>query len=148
MVPDGLSLELTRIVPAARDRVIDCFVDPAKLAQWWGPRGFSIPTVDFAPRVGATYEIEMRPAQGGAFHLTGTFREVDLPARLVFSFEWLPADPDDLETVADLSFTPLADATEVVLVQRPFKTEERRILHREGWTESFDKLVRLVSSRA
>ena len=147
MGADGLSLKLTRVVPAARDRVIECFVEAAEFAKWWGPRGFSIPTVDFAPRAGATYAIEMRPAQGDAFHLTGTFRYVELPERLVFSFEWVPADPDDVETVADLSFALVDDSTEVSLVQRPFKTEERLALHREGWTESFDKLTQLVSLR-
>ena len=30
--------------------------------------------------------------------------------------------------------------TEVSLSQGPFKTEERQDLHRDGWTESFDKL--------
>jgi uncharacterized protein YndB with AHSA1/START domain len=87
----------------------------------------------------------MQPPQGDAFQLTGTFREVDVPARLAFSFEWVPADPDDVETVAELSFASRGDATEIQLVQGPFKTEERRALHRDGWTESFDKLVELVS---
>jgi uncharacterized protein YndB with AHSA1/START domain len=144
---DTLTLKLTRLVPADRDRLVECFVDPALFARWWGPRDFSLPTVDFAPRVGATYEIEMRPPQGDAFRLTGTFRDVDLPGRLAFSFVWVPADPDDVETVAELSFTPAGDSTEVILVQRPFKTEERRALHRDGWTESLDKLVQLVSLR-
>lgn len=141
------SLELTRLVPAARERVVECFTDPALLGRWWGPRGFSIPSADFAPRVGASYRIEMRPPEGDAFRLTGTFREVDLPARLVFSFEWVPADPDDVETVAEVSFAALDDATEVRLVQAPFKTAERRALHRDGWTESLDRLVELVTHR-
>ena len=145
MGSDELSLELTRLVPATPERVVERFTDPAQLVKWWGPRGFSIPTVDFAPRVGATYWIAMQPPEGDAFQLTGTFREVDVPARLAFSFQWVPADPDDIETVAELSFAALGDATEVKLVQGPFKTAERCALHRDGWTESFDKLVDLVS---
>jgi uncharacterized protein YndB with AHSA1/START domain len=89
----------------------------------------------------------MQPQEGDAFELTGTFREVNVPARIAFSFEWVPADPDDVETVAELSFTAHGDSTEVKLVQAPFKTAERRALHRDGWTESFDKLVELVSPR-
>jgi uncharacterized protein YndB with AHSA1/START domain len=113
-----------------------------------GPKGFSVATADFAPQVGATYRIEMQPPEGDAFHLTGTFREVALPGRLAFSFAWVPADPDDVETVAELSFTPLDEgATEVKLVHAFFKAAERRALHRDGWTESFDKHVELVSLR-
>jgi hypothetical protein len=33
------------------------------------------------------------------------------------------------------------------LEQGPFKTEARRALHRDGWTDSFDKLERLVPGR-
>jgi hypothetical protein len=31
------------------------------------------------------------------------------------------------------------------LTQGPFKNEARRALHRDGWTDSFDKLEQLLS---
>ena len=89
----------------------------------------------------------MQPPQGDSFDLTGRFRHVDAPSRLAFSFNWKPADPDDLETVADLSLRALGDSTEVVLTQGVFKTDERRALHRQGWAESFEKLGELVVQR-
>jgi uncharacterized protein YndB with AHSA1/START domain len=125
--------------------VFEFFRDATLLAKWWGPRGFSIPRIDFAPRLGATYRIEMQPPDGEAFHLSGTFRKVDAPSRLAFSFQWEPADPDDQETVAELSFEAIDKSTEIVLAQSPFETDERRELHRDGWTESFDKLTQLVA---
>jgi uncharacterized protein YndB with AHSA1/START domain len=79
MPADGLSLELTRLLPAPRARVFEFFTDAALLARWWGPRGFRIPSIDFVPRAGGTYRIEMQPPDGDAFELTGTFREVDIP---------------------------------------------------------------------
>jgi uncharacterized protein YndB with AHSA1/START domain len=145
--PDRLSLEMTREFPARRARVFEFFADAARLTKWWGPSGFSIPSVDFTPRVGATYRIEMQPPEGEAFQLTGTFRELDAPSQLAFSFEWEPADPDDQETVAQLSFQVVDDSTKVHLVQGPFRTDARRALHRDGWTESFDKLGRLVAEQ-
>jgi uncharacterized protein YndB with AHSA1/START domain len=54
-------------------------------------------------------------------------------------------DPDDAENVVDLSFRDLGGSTKVVLIQAPFKTEAHRQLHRDGWTDSFDKLERLIS---
>jgi len=75
--------------------------------------------------------------------LTGTFHRV-VPSHLVISFQWKPADPDDQETLAQLSFTPIDDSTEVRLRQGPFKTQARCALHRDGWTESFDKLAELL----
>ena len=144
MRADGLSLELTRLFGAPRARVFEFFAGAALLAEWWGPRGFSIPSIDFVPRVGGSYRIEMQPPDGDAFELTGTFREVDIPSRLAFTFQWEPADPDDEETVAQLAFEVTDDSTRVQLRQGPFKTEARRALHRDGWTESFDRLAELV----
>jgi uncharacterized protein YndB with AHSA1/START domain len=147
MPADGLSLELTRRLAAPRARVFDFFARADLLAQWWGPRGFSIPSIDFIPRVGATYRIEMRPPDSDAFELTGTFREVDVPRRLAFTFQWEPADPDDEETLAQITFEAIDDSTTVQLRQGPFKTNERHALHRDGWTKSLDKLAELVTQR-
>jgi uncharacterized protein YndB with AHSA1/START domain len=141
------SLELTRLFPAPRARVFEFFASAALLAEWWGPSGFSIPSIDFVPRVGGTYRIEMQPPDGDAFELTGTFRQVDIPSRLAFTFEWEPADPDDRETLAQLAFEMIDDSTRVHLRQGPFKTEARRALHRDGWTESLDKLAELVAEQ-
>jgi uncharacterized protein YndB with AHSA1/START domain len=90
----------------------------------------------------------MQPPEGDAFHLTGTFRDVEPPLRLVFTFVWEDPDPDDVETLVDLSFRDMGGSTEVVLTQGPFRTEARRDLHRDGWSDSFDKLERLVSAAA
>ncbi len=138
---------MTRRLPVHRDSAFRCFADAALLARWWGPKGFTIPVADFTPRVGDAYRIEMQPPGGEAFQLRGTFREVDVPSGLAFSFEWQPPDPDDQETVATLSFHVIDDSTEVHLRQGPFKTEQRRDLHERGWTESFEKLRELVAAQ-
>ena len=124
------------------------FSEPSELAKWWGPQGFTTPSLEFAPRVGRHYRIEMQPPEGDPFYLIGEFREVEPPGRLAFSFVWEDPDPDDVETMVGLSFRDLDGSTEVVLTQGPFKTEARHALHRDGWTDSFDKLERLVSVRA
>jgi uncharacterized protein YndB with AHSA1/START domain len=142
----GLSLELRRVLPAAPSVVFAAFADPAVLAKWWGPEGFTIPALEFDPRVGGSYRIEMQPPDGDAFHLIGEFREVDPPAHLAFTFAWEPPDPDDVETEVGLSFSGKGDSTEVGLTQGAFKTEERLALHRPGWTESFDRLERLIAA--
>ena len=137
-------LEIERVLPASRDVVFASFTDPQELARWWGPEGFTIPSLDFQPRAGERYRIEMQPPEGDSFHLTGEFREVDPPERLAFTFVWQPADPDDAETLVTLSFQDLGNSTVVRLTQGQFKTDERLALHRDGWGDSFDKLERLL----
>jgi uncharacterized protein YndB with AHSA1/START domain len=129
------TLEITRVLPAARPDVFRAFSAADELAKWWGPEGFSVSSLEFIPRVGERYRIEMQPPEG----------DVDPPARLAYTFVWEDPDPDDVETRVELSFRDLGESTEVVLSQGPFKTEPRRELHRNGWTDGFDRLEQLIS---
>jgi hypothetical protein len=57
-----------------------------------------------------------------------------------------PPDPDARETVVTLSFRHVDGSTQVSFRQGVFATEERRALHEQGWTESFERLQELVSA--
>jgi uncharacterized protein YndB with AHSA1/START domain len=135
-------------VAAPPGAVFGAVSEADQVAQWWGPRGFAIPALDFQPRAGASYRIEMQPPDGDSFHVTGEFRVVEPPARLAFTFVWEPADPDDVETLADLSLQDLGESTELGLTQGPFKTEDRLELHHGGWTDSLDKLEQHLTRRS
>jgi uncharacterized protein YndB with AHSA1/START domain len=140
----GRMLEMSRLLPVAPASAFALFTDSHHLAKWWGPHGFGIPSLEFEAQVGRNYRIEMQPPEGDAFWLTGEFRLVDPPTRLAYTFRWEDPDPDDVETLVDLSFTWLDEATTVALTQGSFTTEARLALHREGWTDSFDKLEALL----
>jgi uncharacterized protein YndB with AHSA1/START domain len=139
-------LEMRRVLPAPRPVAFAAFRDPARVAQWWGPEGFTIPSVDFSTLTAEAYRIEMQPPEGDPFFVHGVFRTVHPPERLAFTFTWEPADVDDAETLADLTFEDRGEATEVALWQGDFLTEARLELHRAGWSESFDKLERLLAA--
>jgi uncharacterized protein YndB with AHSA1/START domain len=145
---DALMLEMERVLPASPTVVFAAFSDRNELVKCWGPAGFTVPSLEFEARVGKTYRIEMQPPDGESFWLTGEFREIDPPERMAFTFAWEEPNPDDVETLAALSIRDLGDSTMVVLEQGPFKTEARLALHRNGWTDSFDKLVQLLLAPA
>jgi len=143
----GLTLRLHRELPAPREIVFRACIEPDDLAQWWGPHGFTTPEIDLDLRVGGEYRFGMQPPDGELFHLSGEFQAIEPPARLVYTFRWEEPDPDDRVTVVDLSFRDLGDATDLVLAQSGFATEGRRALHDAGWTDGFDRLQELLSSR-
>lgn len=144
----GLVLRLERILPARREVVYSALAEPAELAKWWGPRGFTAPSVEFDPRVGGSYRIAMQPPDGDPFDLSGEFQEVQPPGRLAYTFRWDPPDPDDRLTTVALSLEDRGDRTEVLLTQGEFATEERRALHEAGWTESFTRLEQVLRAAA
>jgi uncharacterized protein YndB with AHSA1/START domain len=144
----GLVLELKSVLAAPPERIFEALTTPAELAAWWGPEGFTTLQIDLDLRPGGRYRFTMQPPDGDAFHLAGEFLEIDAPSRLVYSFRWEEPDPDDRTTTVTLSLRDLGEATEVSLTQGEFATDARLELHRDGWTDSFGKLARLVRSRS
>lgn len=144
----GLVLELTRVLSAPRERIFRALTEPAELATWWGPDGFTAPEMDVDLRVGGGYRFAMQPPEGNLFHLSGEFLEIHPPSRLAYTFRWEEPDPDDRTTVVTLSLGAVGDATEVSLAQGEFATEARLALHRGGWTDSLEKLRELVEAAA
>lgn len=143
---DELTLRLERLLPAPRPVVFRAHVDPELLGRWWGPAGFSAPSIELDLRPGGRYRIAMQPPEGALFYLSGEFLEVDRPGRLIYTFRWEDPDPDDRETVVTFSLGDRGEATEVSVDQGVFATEGRRALHEQGWSESLDRLRRLMSS--
>jgi uncharacterized protein YndB with AHSA1/START domain len=140
MEAGGLDLQMTRVLPASRARVFEALTEPDQVAKWWGPHGFSAPGVELDVRPGGSYRIAMQPPDGELFHLSGEFREVEPPARLSYTFNWDPPDPDDQETLAAISLEDHNGETQLALTQGPFATEDRRALHDGGWTDAFERL--------
>jgi uncharacterized protein YndB with AHSA1/START domain len=143
---DELTLHLERVLPAPRPLVFRAHAEPDLLAEWWGPAGFSAPSIDADLRVGGGYRIAMQPPDGALFYLSGEFRAVDPPARLAYTFRWEDPDPDDRVTIVTLSLVDRGESTELIVDQGVFATEARRALHDQGWTESLDRLQALISS--
>jgi uncharacterized protein YndB with AHSA1/START domain len=140
----GLTLQLRRVLRAPRSRVFRALTEPEELARWWGPQGFAVPSIHLDLRVGGGYRFGMQPPEGDLFYLAGEFRQIDPPHRLSYTFRWEDPDPDDQETVVTLTLDERGDSTELGLVQGPFRTEGRHSLHDQGWSDSLDKLERLL----
>jgi uncharacterized protein YndB with AHSA1/START domain len=143
---DDLTLHLERVLPAPWALVFRAHTDPDLLAKWWGPSGFSSPSIELDLRVGGRYRIAMQPPDGVLFYLTGEFLDVDAPSRLAYTFRWEDPDPDDRETTVTFSLADVGESTRVTVDQGAFATEGRRALHVQGWSESLDRLQELMST--
>ncbi len=142
---DRLKLHFVRVLDVPREVAFRAQVDPAELAQWWGPRGFTVPSVEIDARVGGCYRITMQPPEGDAFHLSGEFLELEPNACLVYTFRWEEPDPEDRETTVTVILRERGQATELTVDHGGFATEARRAIHLEGWTDTLDRLEAHVS---
>jgi uncharacterized protein YndB with AHSA1/START domain len=78
-------LALTRVLNAPRSLVFKAWTDPEQLAQWWGPTGFTNPLCKLDLRVHGEIRIDMRAPDGTVYPMSGAFREIVEPERLVFT---------------------------------------------------------------
>ena len=139
-------LQLRTGLDAPRELVFRALTDPAALATWWGPAGFTTPELELDLEVGGRYRFGMQPPDGDLFHLTGVFIEIDPPLSLAYSFRWEEPTPDDQDTVVRLTLDATEHGTELSLWQGEFATADRLALHENGWTDSLVKLRRFVGS--
>ena len=143
--PDGFTLTMTRDFSAPPESVFGALVDPDQMAKWFGPDGFTVPMVEFEPRAGSGYRIELQPPEGDVFHISGKVIRADRPTGLEFTFVYDEPSTDDVETRVELSLVEAGGSTQLHLTQGAFKTEDRRALHEKGWSDSLDKLARVVA---
>jgi uncharacterized protein YndB with AHSA1/START domain len=72
-----------RSFAAPRERVFDAFSDPARLARWWGPEGFTSTFHEFDFRPGGRWRFLMRGPDGAEYPNESVFVEVARPERIV-----------------------------------------------------------------
>ncbi len=139
----GLTLRVSRRFAASRERVFAAWTDPASMRQWFAPKGMTIPELEMDVRVGGTYRMAMQGADGDPSVAVGTFREINPPERLVFTWDW-EGDAEFPETLVTVEFHERSDGTEIVLTHEGLPSEESRSGHKDGWAsilERFDEQV-------
>ena len=73
-----------RVLAAPRAVVFAAFADPAQLAQWWGPDGFTNTIREFDLRPGGRWRFTMHAPDGTDYGNECEFAEVVRPERIVF----------------------------------------------------------------
>ena len=149
--PMTREVTITRVFDAPRSLVFKLWTDPKHMAQWWGPKGFTNPVCELDVRPGGAILIHMRGPDGVEYPMTGIFREIVEPKRLVFT-----------AVAEDLQGNPLLEAlTTVTFVEQGGKT--KLTVHAKavglapvapqmlagmeaGWTQSLERLAELVAS--
>lgn len=82
-------LEIRRTFEAPREKVFEAWTLPEALTQWWGPEGYATPSAEVDLRPGGRYRLGMKKLPDGEiFYLSGAYREVRAPEKLVYTWRW------------------------------------------------------------
>ncbi|MEP6692758.1 MAG: SRPBCC domain-containing protein [Gemmatimonadaceae bacterium] len=140
IAPSSTALEVRRTIRAPRQRVFDAWTKPEELKKWHAPGPMTVALADMDLRVGGAYRIHMQAPGGEEHRVVGTYREVDPPRRVVYTWKW-ETGTDDTVSVVSIDFVERGAETEVVLRHDGFSRDEARASHLQGWNAIMDKMV-------
>lgn len=139
-IDTALSLRLTRLIAADREAVFRAWTEPAAMREWFCPEGGTVEEAESELRVGGRYRIAMRMPHGLSV-ATGVYREVDPPARLVFTWCWEAGEgPKEGETIVTIELAEHGEATLLELIHEGFATADASEGHTQGWTSALNRL--------
>ena len=142
------SVRVERTLNASAQAVYEAWTDVEKLKQWWGPRGVTAVAVELDVRPGGAYSITMQPGTGKSFVLSGEYRDVESPRRIVMTWAYRgEAVKDPVESIVTVEFEAQGSATRMVLTQEFLKEPPDMKGRDRGWRSSFDRLDEYLETR-
>jgi uncharacterized protein YndB with AHSA1/START domain len=79
----GREIVNTRILNASPAQVFKAWTDPQRLAQWWGPKGFTNTFEQFDMQPGGTWRFIMHGPNGVNYKNESIFVEIERPGKIV-----------------------------------------------------------------
>lgn len=149
--PSDTEIRMTRLFNAPPELLWDAMTKPEHIRRWWGNLGdgYSVPVCEVDLRVGGRWRfVNKHPGGEAAFH--GVYREIDAPARIVFTeiFEPFP----DAESVVTGEYTDEGGKTRMVATIRYPSKDVRDMVMGTGMATgaglSYDRLDDLATELA
>ena len=135
------ALRLERTYSASPAEVFQAWTNPQQLKRWFSPSDeMEVPVAEIDLREGGTYKIEMRGDE--SFVVSGTYREISDPERLVFTWAWA-TDPDN-ESLVTVELSERDGGTALVLTHEQLADPESRTRHEQGWNGCLDRLASVL----
>jgi uncharacterized protein YndB with AHSA1/START domain len=141
-VTDEYSLTIRREIAAPAETLFDAWLDAQSLASWMRPDGIRETRAETDPRVGGAFRIVMVADESDVMHM-GTYREINRPHRLVFT--WSSPATHFRDSLVTVTFQPSSSGSTVVEIhQVGLPDEEAQISHHKGWSDALGELSHLL----
>jgi uncharacterized protein YndB with AHSA1/START domain len=147
MTSEPVMVRVTRRYSASPERVFDAWLDPEMLGRWmFGPalRDEEVVRIGVDARVGGSFSFLVRRGGVEIDHV-GTYREIDRPRRLVFT--WGIAGESADESVVTIDVVPRDAGCELTLTHAMDpKWKDYADRTQAGWTRMLDVLAPTLES--
>ncbi len=151
---DGLMLTVERTFDAPRESVFKAFTEPDRIAQWWGPRGWSTTNYRMEVQPGGVWHYCMRGPDGMESWGIATYDEIVEPERIVYTDNFSDAEGNISENMPGMRITmefhDLNGKTRLVSRSEFASAEALQSVMemgtKQGLTETWDRLEEFVQA--
>lgn len=144
------TITITREYDASLDDVWDAWTIPSEIAQWWGPRGFTITTHSRDLRPGGHWHYTMHGPDGTDYENTTQYLEVVPRELLVYDHGGHRDRPPLFRVTA--TFTARGDRTQLhleMLLETPEAAQQTRgFIAKAGGNGTWDRLAEHLEKRS
>jgi uncharacterized protein YndB with AHSA1/START domain len=146
--PSDTEVLLTRTFAAPPERVFAAFTQPNLLRRWHGARGWHLVVCEIDLRPGGAWRFVSRGPGGAEMVMSGVYREVETPARLVHTevHDGWEEGPALVTTVFDEREGRTAMATTARYPSREIRDIVLRSQMERGAGEAYDRLAELLNT--
>jgi uncharacterized protein YndB with AHSA1/START domain len=161
---DKKGITIERVFDAPREMVWRAWTEPEMVKRWWGPKGFTAPSIRIDLRVGGKYVYCMHGPEGSEFdkdlYSAGVYKEIVPMEKLVVSDYFsdaegnkidptlyeMPADwPEEMDVVVTFEEAAGGKTKFTIEYPRPESEEKFQAMVKsgmvDGWNSSLDKLA-------
>jgi uncharacterized protein YndB with AHSA1/START domain len=147
--PGKYDLDLTRELDAPRELVFKAWTDPAQVAQWWGPDHFTTVVHALDARPGGEIRMDMHGPDKNVYPMSGTFREIVPPERIVMATAALDANGKPMfETQVTVILEAHGNKTTLKLQARVLEEGPMAAMYLKGmsagWMQTLGRLAEYV----
>jgi uncharacterized protein YndB with AHSA1/START domain len=148
--PTDREIAMTRVFDSPRRLLFDALTKPKLLKQWLlGPPGWTMPVCEIDLKVGGSYRYLLRDAAGTEMGISGIYREILAPERLVvtekFDESWYPGEALITTTLVEQN-----GKTTLTLTVRYESREARDIALKspmeQGVSANYNRLAELLAT--
>ncbi|HTD15050.1 MAG TPA: SRPBCC family protein [Chthoniobacterales bacterium] len=143
-------IRITRIYDAPVETVWEAWTDPSQLAQWWGPRGFTITTHSKDLRPGGFWVYTMHGPDGVDYPNRAHYLEVEKCAKLVYDHGANEEQPALFRV--KVFFSEIQGKTKMEMtmaLETPEAAEEiRKIIKQAAGYSTWDRLAEYLEKQA
>jgi uncharacterized protein YndB with AHSA1/START domain len=150
-LPTETTILLEREFDAPRHLVWEAMTRPEYVKQWWGPRGYTLPSCEIDLRVGGEWRYLSKAADGSEYLFRGVYKEITPVERLSYTWIFDFAPYNEIVAIESVELEE-RDGRTYARTTMEWPSKEARDGHanamQPGVTETMDRLEELLATLA